>query len=166
MSNKIIFDFNQIRERLPHAYPFLFIDQVIELIPHELIVAIKNVTGNEWMFPGHFPKKAVYPGVLLQESMAQASILLFQESYKDQPLFEEDRMWVLVGIKSRFLKIVEPGNQITFACRPSKMISTGSIIMEGEGHVNGDLVIKSTLTVTKAAKNTNDAPSKEVVNAI
>lgn len=166
MEKKIIFDFNQIRERLPHAHPFLFIDTVVELIPHELIVSTKNITGNEWMFPGHFPTKAVYPGVLLQESMAQSSILLFQESYKEQPIIDEDRMWVLVGIKSRFLKPVEPGDQVIFTCKPSKMLSSGSIIMESEGHVNGDQAVKSTLTVTKAPKHTKAAPQQDIVHAI
>ena len=93
----------------------------------------------------------------------QASILLFQESFQDQPHFESDRMWVLVGIKSRFLKTVVPGNRIVFTCKPSKMISTGSILMEGAGSVEGELVVKSTLTVAKASKKT---PGMETVNAL
>ena len=108
-------DFDQLRAALPYAYPWILIDRVIELEPGKRIVALKNVSGNEWMFPGHFPGRAIYPGVLLVESMAQASILLLSAS----PTKPEGR-FLLAGSRVRFLRVVVPGDQLLIHCSVDK----------------------------------------------
>lgn len=101
-------DINDIKKILPHRYPFLLVDRVLELIPNQRIVALKNVTVNENFFNGHFPSKPVMPGVLIIESMAQAAglVMLSQEEHKGKiPYF--------TGIdNARFRKPIVPGDQI------------------------------------------------------
>ncbi len=72
----IVMGFDDVCRLLPQSYPFIMVDVVEELQPGKRIVCRKNVTGNEWMFPGHFPQRAIFPGVLLIEGMAQTAILL------------------------------------------------------------------------------------------
>jgi len=69
-------DIHRIREILPHRYPFLLVDRVVSLTPGERLIAVKNVTANEPFFDGHFPYRPVFPGVLMLESIAQASAIL------------------------------------------------------------------------------------------
>lgn len=101
-------DINQIKTMLPHRYPFLLVDRVLELIPKQRLVALKNVTMNENFFMGHFPEKPVMPGVLIIESMAQAAglIMLSEDEHKGKtPYF--------TGIdNARFRKTIVPGDQI------------------------------------------------------
>ena len=101
-------EINEIKALLPHRYPFLLVDRVLELIPNQKIVALKNVTANEEFFNGHFPAKPVMPGVLVIESMAQAAgiMMLSQEEHKGKiPYF--------TGIdNARFRKTVVPGDQL------------------------------------------------------
>jgi 3-hydroxyacyl-[acyl-carrier-protein] dehydratase len=101
-------DINQIKTMLPHRYPFLLVDRVLEYTPKQRIVALKNVTVNEDFFNGHFPAKPVMPGVLIIESMAQTAglIMLSEEEHKGKiPYF--------TGIdKARFRKTIIPGDQI------------------------------------------------------
>ena len=104
-------DIQKIQSLLPHRYPFLLVDRVVESEPGKRLVAIKNVTINEPFFPGHFPSKPVMPGVLLIEAMAQATGLLAMES-ADVP---KEAIYYLVGVdKARFKKPVVPGDQLVF----------------------------------------------------
>jgi 3-hydroxyacyl-[acyl-carrier-protein] dehydratase len=101
----------EIKEYLPHRYPFLLIDRVLSLEPGKRIVAIKNVTVNEPFFPGHFPHFAVMPGVLVVEAMAQAAAVLSLKSLGHK----NDGKWVyyFVGIDgARFKRPVTPGDQL------------------------------------------------------
>jgi 3-hydroxyacyl-[acyl-carrier-protein] dehydratase len=109
-----VLNVNQIRNYLPHRYPFLLLDRIIECVPDQSIVALKNVTVNEPFFLGHFPQKPIMPGVLIIEAMAQAAAILGvisgAESRKDDL---DDTLYYLVGIdQARFRKIVEPGDQL------------------------------------------------------
>ena len=79
-----------IREYLPHRYPFLLIDKIVEITPMESIVALKNVTANEPFFNGHFPQRPIMPGVLMIEALAQASGLLTYQSLDSKPNFEKE----------------------------------------------------------------------------
>ena len=101
-------DINEIRKLLPHRYPFLLVDRVLEIVPKQKIVALKNVSVNEHFFNGHFPSKPVMPGVLIIESMAQAAglLMLTEEEHKGKiPYF--------TGIdNARFRKPIVPGDQI------------------------------------------------------
>jgi len=104
-------DIQKIQSLLPHRYPFLLVDRVIESEPGKRLVAIKNVTINEPFFQGHFPSKPVMPGVLLIEGMAQSTGLLAMESV-DVP---QDAIYYLVGVdKARFKRPVVPGDQVVF----------------------------------------------------
>jgi 3-hydroxyacyl-[acyl-carrier-protein] dehydratase len=104
-------DIQKIQSLLPHRYPFLLVDRVIESEPGKRLVAIKNVTINEPFFPGHFPSKPVMPGVLLIEAMAQATGLLAMESAE----VPKEAIYYLVGVdKARFKRPVVPGDQLVF----------------------------------------------------
>ena len=101
----------QIKELLPHRYPLLLLDRVLDYQAGESLRAIKNVTINEPFFLGHFPEKSVMPGVLIVEAMAQAAAILGILSGAEQP--KEDVLYYLVGVdKARFRKPVVPGDQL------------------------------------------------------
>ena len=103
-------DILQIQQLLPHRYPFLLVDKVIECIPKERLLACKNVTFNEPFFQGHFPDNPVFPGVLIVEALAQSTALLTSQS-DDQ--FGTGTTYFLAGIdKDRFKKQVGPGDQL------------------------------------------------------
>ena len=104
-------DINEIMEYLPHRYPFLLVDRVLEVVPGKSIVAIKNVTRNEEFFQGHFPHHPVMPGVLVIESLAQAAALL---SFKTENIKPDGKIVTyFVGIdKARFRNPVFPGDQL------------------------------------------------------
>jgi len=101
----------EIQKYLPHRYPFLMIDRVLELEPGKSLVALKNVTFNEPHFTGHFPNQPIMPGVMIVEALAQATGILAFKSEDEEP--DEDSIYVLVGIdKVRFKNMVEPGDQL------------------------------------------------------
>lgn len=103
-------DILQIQELLPHRYPFLLVDKVIECEPKERLLACKNVTFNEPFFQGHFPKNPVFPGVLMLEALAQTTALLTSQS-DDQ--YGPGSIYYLAGIdNARFKKQVGPGDQL------------------------------------------------------
>ena len=104
-------DIHQIRKILPHRYPFLLIDKVTSYEPYKSIVAVKNVSGNEPFFQGHFPVKPIMPGVLIIEAMAQAAALLGCVSTAE--VNRDGHLYYLVGVDQvRFKRPVEPGDQL------------------------------------------------------
>ncbi len=104
-------DVNEIREYLPHRYPFLLVDRVLELEKGQSIVAIKNVTVNEPFFNGHFPDHPVMPGVLIVEAMAQAAGILGFKTMDKKP--QDGSIYYFVGAdKLRFKRPVVPGDQL------------------------------------------------------
>jgi 3-hydroxyacyl-[acyl-carrier-protein] dehydratase len=111
MTESIQMDIVKILERLPHRYPFLLVDRVLECRPGENIRALKNVTFNEPFFPGHFPARPVMPGVMIIEALAQtAGILAFVTA---GIIPNDTTRFYFVGIdKARFRKPVEPGDQL------------------------------------------------------
>ncbi len=105
----IEFDIQQVMKYLPHRYPFLLIDRVIECTAGENLTALKNVTINEPFFQGHFPEQPIMPGVLVIEALAQATGLLSFCSMQED---HNKKLYVLVGIdKARFRGQVMPGDQ-------------------------------------------------------
>ena len=103
-------DISKVMELLPHRYPFLLIDRVVEIEPGQSLSAIKNVTINEPFFQGHFPNQPVMPGVLILEAMAQATGLL---AFTEMGDAHKSKLYMLVGIdKSRFRGQVVPGDQL------------------------------------------------------
>ncbi|WP_341679414.1 3-hydroxyacyl-ACP dehydratase FabZ [Niveibacterium sp. SC-1] len=106
-------EIGEVMEHLPHRYPFLLIDRVLELVPGERIRAIKNVTINEPFFPGHFPHHPVMPGVLVIEAMAQAAAVLSYKTSDVKP--DEKTVAYFAGIDAvRFKRPVVPGDQLVF----------------------------------------------------
>jgi 3-hydroxyacyl-[acyl-carrier-protein] dehydratase len=105
-----------ILERLPHRYPFLLVDRVLECRPGESIRALKNVTYNEPFFPGHFPGRPVMPGVMIVEALAQAAGILCFVTANVIP--DQDTRFYFVGIdKARFRRPVVPGDQLLLTAR-------------------------------------------------
>ena len=108
---KYVMDIHEILNYLPHRYPFLLIDRVLELELGKYIIALKNVTMNEAFFSGHFPIRPVMPGVLILEAMAQAGGVLAYQSTHTTP--KEGVLFYFAGIdNARFRRIVEPGDQL------------------------------------------------------
>lgn len=108
-----LLDIHQIKNFLPHRYPFLLVDRVLEAVPEERMVALKNVTYNEPFFEGHFPSRPVMPGVLIIEALAQAAALM--ASYGREDIDTSNRIYYFTGIdKARFKRPVEPGDQLIF----------------------------------------------------
>lgn len=104
-------DIREILKYLPHRYPFLLLDRVLEFESNQRLLALKNVTINEHFFQGHFPKLPVMPAVLILEAMAQATGLLALRSMETPP--SENSVYYFVGIdKARFRKPVGPGDQL------------------------------------------------------
>ena len=102
-------DIREIVRNLPHRYPFLLLDRVLEIDPGKRVVALKNVTYNEPFFPGHFPGEPIMPGVLIIEAMAQAGAVLLLHDMADR----DDKLVFFTGIdKARFRRTVVPGDQL------------------------------------------------------
>jgi beta-hydroxyacyl-ACP dehydratase FabZ len=130
-----ILDINEIREILPHRYPFLLVDRIVELEP-ERIVGIKNITFNEPMFTGHFPEFPVMPGVLIVEAMAQTAGVLVLKSMPDR----HRKLVLLVAIENaRFRRPVVPGD--TLRMEMSVLKRKASVAkFAGRATVDGQLV--------------------------
>lgn len=109
-------DIHEILKHLPHRYPFLLIDRVLECVPGESLTALKNVSYNEPFFTGHFPVRPVMPGVLILEAMAQATGILAFRTTSSQPT--DGTIYYFVGIdNARFKRPVEPGDQVLITAR-------------------------------------------------
>ena len=106
-------DIREIQEILPHRYPFLLIDKVVEMEPNKRIVAIKNVTINEPFFQGHFPGHPIMPGVLLLEAMAQTAGIMALRSSKNADVKNKVIYFMSID-KAKFRKPVFPGDQVRF----------------------------------------------------
>jgi 3-hydroxyacyl-[acyl-carrier-protein] dehydratase len=135
-------EIKEIMNMLPHAYPFLLVDRIIEIDPGKRVVGIKNVTYNEPFFPGHFPGNPIMPGVLIVEAMAQtAGVLVF----KSIPEEERVKSVYFLGIdNARFRKPVIPGDQLRLELEISK--HRQSIWgFRGKALVDGKLVAEAEL---------------------
>lgn len=131
-------DIYAVMKQLPHRYPFLLVDRVIECVPGESLVAIKNVSANEPYFLGHFPGRPVMPGVIIIEALAQASGLLAFATADYSP--DDDALLYFVGIdKARFRRPVEPGDQLLMTIRLLRTLK-GIWKFETRAEVEGELV--------------------------
>lgn len=135
--------FEEVKSLLPQKYPFLFIDKVIELEKGKKIICLKNVSGNESFFVGHFPNYAIMPGALTLEALAQASIILFKKSF--DTLANKDSIFLLGSVRASFSKPVFPGDQLILEIDIEKVVSNGAIV-QGVARVGENTVAKATLT--------------------
>ncbi len=146
MSEKL--DILQIQEFLPHRYPFLLIDRVVECEPGVRLLGLKNVTYNEPFFQGHFPKEPIMPGVLILEALAQATGLLASETEPEE--LGKGMTYYLVGIdKARFKRRVVPGDQLMLE---AKFVKSKRNIwsFECRAEVEGDFVASANIMCAAA----------------
>jgi 3-hydroxyacyl-[acyl-carrier-protein] dehydratase len=134
----ITLDINDIVKLIPHRYPFLLVDKIVDFHEGDKLTAIKNVTINEPFFSGHFPERPVMPGVLIVEAMAQAGAVLYFQTMKMRGE-DSDKLLLFAGInKARFKRVVEPGDQLRIEVNLIK--SKGRIWkLEGEAYVDDKL---------------------------
>src|SRR4051794_37883066 len=151
-------DILEIMSILPHRYPFLLIDRVVEIEPKQRIVAIKNVSVNEPHFQGHFPDYPIMPGVLMVEAIAQAGGALLLTEIPDR----ENKLMVFTGIDSaKFRRPVVPGDQVRIEVKVLNWRST-AVRMQGIATVEGKVVCEATVMcalVPRAAKKPEATPA-------
>lgn len=130
-----------IKEIIPHRFPFLLVDRITEIKGYEFIKGYKNITFNEPLFQGHFPQRAVFPGVLIVEAMAQlGAVLIFRRFPEDK------RMAFFAGIdKARFKRPVIPGDRLDLEITVTRDRGT-FVVMEGKAFVDGDLAATAVLS--------------------
>lgn len=139
-------EIQEILEHLPHRYPMLLVDRVLEYEPNKRILALKNVSINEPFFAGHFPHYPVMPGVLIVEALAQASAVLLFRSLSIKP--DDQSVYYLVGIDdARFKRPVVPGDQLLLEVSIDRM-SRGLSKLTGRARVGDALAAEATLLCT------------------
>jgi 3-hydroxyacyl-[acyl-carrier-protein] dehydratase len=139
-------DIHQILKQLPHRYPILLVDRVLELEKGKRILALKNVTINEPFFTGHFPHRPVMPGVLILEAMAQAAALLAFDTLGVTP--DDKTVYYFAGIDgARFKRPVEPGDQLSMEVSLDRM-KAGIFKFKGVTRVAGELACEAELMCT------------------
>lgn len=136
-------DVNDILKRIPHRYPFLLVDRIVEIHGTEKIVGIKNVSFNENFFQGHFPSRPVMPGVLICEAMAQVAAILAEQARGGR---DDGKTFVLTGLDHvKFKRPVEPGDQLRMELTCIKR--RGSFWkMQGVATVDGKLVAQAEIS--------------------
>lgn len=137
-------DIHKILKQLPHRYPFLLVDRVLEIDKGKTIKALKNVTINEPFFEGHFPHRPVMPGVLMLEALAQAAALLSFDAMDSAP--DSNTIYYFAGIDgARFKRPVEPGDQLILEAEILRM-KAGIFKYKCRASVDGELAVEAELT--------------------
>ncbi len=149
MSEQSMMDIHQILKYLPHRYPFLLVDRVLECEPGKRISAIKNVTINEPFFPGHFPHHPVMPGVLIIEALAQTAAILSFKTMNSLP--DDQSVYYFVGIdNARFKRPVGPGDQLVLNVEIARTVK-GIWKYTAQALVDGKVVTEAELMCTLKA---------------
>jgi len=151
MSNECVLDIQQIMSMLPHRYPFLLVDRVLELEAGVRIKAYKNVTFNENFFQGHFPGQPIMPGVLIMEALAQAGGLFVVQTLGATA---ENKLFLFTGIESaKFRRPVVPGDQLMLEAEVLRR-KTNIWKMQGRATVNGEPVAAGVFSAAVVDKGT------------
>ncbi len=146
---EIAYDIREIMNFLPHRYPFLLVDRILEVVPGEKITGLKNVTLNEPFFQGHFPGTPIMPGVLIVEAMAQTGGVLFVVTQKQK---KNGLVFYFMGMdKVRFRKPVVPGDQLIMEVQLLNLRSKAAK-MSGKATVDQKLVAEAEFMATIGAK--------------
>ena len=135
-------DFEQIKQIIPQRFPFLMLDRVVEIEPGVRAIGLKNLTGNEWFYQGHFPKKAITPGAMICEAIAQTGIVFFHAT---QPT-HSDVTYLLGSLKIRFLEPAWPGDQLRIEVTPVRLtlragILSAEVKVEGRSIAKGEFAL-------------------------
>ncbi len=139
-------DIHQILEYLPHRYPILLVDRVLDVVPGERITALKNVSMNEPFFPGHYPHHPVMPGVLIVEAMAQTAAILSFKTMGGKP--DDKSVYYFVGIDgARFKRPVSPGDQLIMEVSITAS-KRGMWKFAGQAKVDGQVACEAELICT------------------
>ncbi|HNR23527.1 MAG TPA: 3-hydroxyacyl-ACP dehydratase FabZ [Steroidobacteraceae bacterium] len=150
MTDPVFLDIDGILRKLPHRYPFLLVDRVLECEPGKSIRALKNVTYNEPFFPGHFPHRPVMPGVIMLEALAQAAGILAFVTADFIP--DENRLFYFAGIdEARFRRPVEPGDQLVLTAQFERAFK-GIWRFSTRGMIDGGEVCSATIMIAPEAK--------------
>jgi len=151
----------EILDYLPHRYPFLLLDRVVEFEPAKRLVAIKNVTINEPFFQGHFPGYPIMPGVLVVEAMAQAGGIIIMHELPDRT----EKLVVFTGIeRARFRRPVTPGDQLRIEVNVLSFRPRAGRI-EGKAFVDGKLACEATLSCHVVPRNQTPQPGNPAAQA-
>lgn len=144
-----VYQIRDIMKHLPHRYPFVMVDRVVELEPGHRIVTLKNVTINEPFFQGHFPGNPIMPGVLILEAMAQSAGVLTFESL---PPEKRNILVYFMGIdRARFRRMVLPGDQLVIEII-LKRLKTRAVKATGQARVDGELAVEAELMASIGEK--------------
>ena len=139
---KAIIDINEIKKLIPHRYPILLVDRVIDITENESIVGIKNITFNEPQFMGHFPDRPVMPGVLMVEALAQLSAILVAKSMDD---VQDKEVYFMAIENTKFRRVVEPGDTLTMEATITQ--SRGHVWkFNGVAKVGDEIAVESSFT--------------------
>jgi 3-hydroxyacyl-[acyl-carrier-protein] dehydratase len=136
-------DFEEIKKIIPQRFPFIMIDRVVELEPGRHVIAVKNISGNDMTFLGHFPEKAIMPGALILEAVAQAAIILFAANSAKAGGGKKP-LYYFGSVKARFLHPAVPGDQLRIKVVNVKTLPTGAFV-SGEVFVEERKIVESEL---------------------
>lgn len=142
-------DLEEIKAIIPQRFPFLMVDRVIEVVPGVRVTGIKLLTGNEWFYQGHFPEKAVTPGAMILEAMAQTAIV-FLRFCADEP--RPDVTYLLGSAKVRYLQPVLPGSSLRVEVTPLRLTGRAAIV-HGVASVDGSVVARAELGLGMKGKD-------------
>ena len=146
-TDPVVMDILEIQRWIPHRYPFLLIDRVLDIVPNAHIISVKNVTANEEFFQGHFPSQPVMPGVLIMEAMAQTAAVFAR--YSEEVLLTGKTFYLVGADGFKWKKQVGPGDQLRIVMKSVKKRNP-LWIMDGEVTVDGKIVASGTLSAAAA----------------
>ncbi len=136
-------DFEEIQKLIPQRFPFIMVDRVLEVEPGKHAIAVKNISGNDMVFLGHFPEKAIMPGALILEAMAQTAIILFATDRKNENA-DKKPLYYFGSVKARFLHPAVPGDQLKIKVVNVKFLPNGAYV-SGEAFVDDKKIAEAEL---------------------